>query len=194
MELARSVILGLVVAAALLGCNAQSSSAPSAPGATPSPIASSSLDDPVIDSSGLPDMTTDQACALLTAAEATTILGKPLEGGPGGISDPGDHALCVYATTAASTTGTFIKVELNRIGFAGEATVVNLHRGAHTLDVGGFEAIGADAETDPAVEDAVLSVKLAKDSADPALWIEAPTSAMAGQVAALVLPRLVVLP
>ena len=98
MELARSVILGLVVAAALLGCNAQS---PSAPGATPSPVASSSLDDPVIDSSGLPDMTTDQACALLTAAEATTILGKPLEGGPGGISDPGDHALCVYATTAA---------------------------------------------------------------------------------------------
>lgn len=193
MVLARSLILGLVVAG-LLGCNAQSSSGPSAPGVTPSPVASSLLDDPVIDSSGLPDLTTDQACALLTAAEATTILGKPLEGRPGGISDPGDHALCVYQTSGTLTIGTYLKVELNRIGFAGEATVVNLHRGAHTLAVGGFEAIGADAETDPAVEDAVLSVKLAKDSADPALWIEAPTSAMAGQVAVLILPRLVALP
>jgi hypothetical protein len=193
VELARRVILGLVVAG-LLGCNAQSSSGPSAPGASPSPGASSSLDDPVIDSSRLPNLTTDQTCALLTAAEATTILGKPLEGQPGGISDPGDHALCVYETAGTMAIGTFIKVELNRIGFAGEATVVNLHRGAHTLAVGGFEAIGADAETDPVVEDAVLSVKLAKVSADPALWVEAPTSAMASQVAALLLPRLVALP
>jgi hypothetical protein len=193
VELARSVILGLVVAG-LLGCTAQPSSGPSAPGASPSALASSSLDDPVIDSSRLPEMTTEQACALLTAAEATAILGKPLEGQPGGISDPGDHALCVYGTASTMSIGTFIKVELNRIGFAGEATVVNLHRGAHTLDVGGFAAIGADAETDPVVEDAVLSVKLAKASADPALWVEAPTSALAEQVAALILPRLVALP
>ena len=193
MELARSVILGLVVAG-LLGCNAQSSSGPSASGASPSAGASSSLDDPVIDSSRLPTLTTAETCALLTPTEAATILGKPLDGQPGGISDPGDHALCVYETASTMAVGTFIKVELNRIGFGGEATVVNLHRGAHTLDVGGFASIGADAETDPAVEDAVLSVKLAKDSTDPALWIEAPTSAMAGQAAALILPRLVALP
>jgi len=187
------VILGLVVAG-LLGCNAPSSSGPGSPGASPSPGASSLLDEPAIDSSRLPAMTTEQACALLTAAEATTILGKPLDGAPGGISDPGDHALCIYQTGGTLAIGTFIKVELNRIGFAGEATVVNLHRGAHTLDVGGFEAIGADSETDPVIEDAALSVKLAKDSADPALWVEAPTSAMAEQVAALILPRLVALP
>ncbi|HLY14034.1 MAG TPA: hypothetical protein VKR24_06765, partial [Candidatus Limnocylindrales bacterium] len=165
MELARSVFVGLIVAG-LLGCNAQSSSGP---GASVSPGPSNLLEDPAIDSSRLPGMTTQEACDLLTAGEASTILGKPLEGTPGGISDPGDHALCVYETASTMALGTFIKVELNRIGFAGEATLVNLHRGAHTLDVGGFEAIGADAETDPAVEDAVLSVKLAKASADPAL-------------------------
>ena len=139
-------------------------------------------------------LTTEQTCALLTPAEATTILGSALKQQPGGISDPGDHAMCVYQVATGMLEGTYIKVEINRIGFAGEAELVNLHRGAHTLKVGGFEAIGADAETDPVNEEAVLSVKLAKDVADPALWIEAPTSIAAQKAADLILPRLGALP
>ncbi len=33
-------------------------------------------------------------------------------------------------------------------------------------------------------------MKLARDNADPALWIEAPTSAIANAAAQLILPRL----
>ena len=150
--------------------------------------------DPVIASSSLVWLTTAQTCSLLSAAEATTILGSALKESPGGISDPGDHALCIYEDATGILEGTYIKVEINRIGFAGEADLVNLHRGAHTLKVGGFEAIGADAETDPVNEEAVLSVKLAKNVADPALWIEAPTSLVAQKAAALILPRLAAVP
>ena len=85
------------------------------------------------------------------------------------------------------------KVEINPIGFADEAIQVDLRRGAHTLNVAGYQAIGADAQTDPSVAEAVLSIRIATLTSDPALWIEAPTAASARQAAGLILPRLAVL-
>lgn len=178
----------------------------SPPAASPSPVAlspvtpslsaepSNSLDDPVIETAGFTSLTVGQVCALLTADEASAMLGSPLMASPAGTSEPGNHAQCIYEAASALLAGTYIKVDLNGFGFSGEATSVNLHRGAHTLRVGGFEAIGADAETDPAIENAVLSIKLAKSATDPALWIEAPTSSIARQAADLILPRLAALP
>jgi len=197
VHLARISIVGLVLAAlvaTLPGCVAQPTLAPTGSSASPIPSPSDPLADPVIKSVNLVWLTTAQTCSLLSAAEATTILGSSLQRSPGGISDPGDHAQCVYEAATGMVEGTYIKIEINRIGFAGEAELVNLHRGAHTLKVAGFEAIGADAETDPVNEEAVLSVKLAKDVADPALWIQAPTSAVAQKAADLILPRLAALP
>lgn len=171
------------------------------PGASPNPGSpsgssepSNGLDDPVIESTGLPSLTATQTCALLTEAEAVAALGEQLMEPPLGDAEPDDHAECVYQAAPEMLAGTYIKIAFNTIGFAGQATLVNLHRGAHTLRMAGFEAIGADAETDPVNEEAVLSVKLAKGVADPALWIEAPTSIVAKNVADVILPRLAALP
>ena len=209
MQLGRLALVGLVLIALVLGAlasctvattaepspTAPSGSAGLSPAApTGSPEPSNSLDDPVIDSAGLPSLTASQVCALLTEAEATTALGYPLMVQPLGDAQPDDHAQCVYQDAGAPLAGTYLEVGFNTLGFAGEATMVNLHRGAHTLRVGGFEAIGADAETDPAVDNAVLSVKLGMWGSEPALWIEAPTLAIAKQVALLVLPRLAARP
>jgi len=194
MWLVRLALIGLILAAPS-GCATPATAAPPSL-ATPSSSVepSSGLDDPVIVSTGLTSLTTAQVCALLSATEATAMLGSPLKASPSGTSDPGVHAQCIYEDATALLAGTYISVDLNGLGFDGEATMVNLHRGAHTLRVGGFEAIGADAQSDPAIENAVLSVKLAKSPSDPALWIEAPTSVIAEQVAVLILPRLAALP
>jgi hypothetical protein len=161
--------------------------------ASPTPGASDPNVDPVIVSTTLAALSSVQMCSLMTASEAAALLGQPLEESPSGVADGSQHTDCIYQTAAIVVPGTYIKVEINRLGFSGQATLVNLHRGAHTLRVGGFQAIGADAQTDPLVEEAVLSVKLAKEARDPALWIEAPTSAIAQQAAVLMLPRLALL-
>ena len=54
-------------------------------------------------------------------------------------------------------------------------------------------AIGAEAEEYPVIDEAVLCVRLAKEAQDPALWIEAPTSAIAEGAAGLILLRLAAL-
>jgi hypothetical protein len=193
MQLGRIAIVCLL-AIALAACATPPAATPSASAPSASPEPSNALDDPVIESAGLASLTGGQVCGLLTASEASALLGGRLMADPAGVSQPGDHADCVYQDASALLTGTYIKVDLSALGFGAEATMVNLHRGAHTLRVGGFEAIGADAETDPAIENAVLSVKLARASTDPALWIEAPTSSIARQAAVLILPRLAALP
>jgi len=203
MQHGRLALVGLVLVGLVLitlaGCTVVTTAAPSPTAPSPtarsmSPEPSNSLDDPVIDSTGLPSLTASQACALLTEAEATVALDNPLTARPRGDAEPDDHAQCVYQDASAPDAGTYLEIGFNMRGFAGEATMVNLHRGAHTLRVGGFEAIGADAETDPAVDNAVLSVKLGMWGSDPALWIEAPTLAIAKQVALLVLARLTARP
>ncbi len=198
MQLGRSALASLVLLA-LLGLSLgactvtpSASASPLASGGSPEP--SDSLADPVIDSAGLPSLTAVQVCALLSEAEASAALGSPLSDRPQGEAQPDDHAQCTYQDADPAVAGTYILIGFNLRGFAGEATLVNLHRGAHTLRVGGFESIGADAETDPAVENAALSVKLGPSGSEPALWIEAPTLAIAKQVALLVLPRLAVEP
>jgi hypothetical protein len=194
MHLGRLALVGPVliafVLASLAGCTVATTAAPSPAAPSGSPEPSNSLADPVIDSAGLPSLTAGQVCAMLTEDEATAALGNPLAARPLGDAQPDDHAQCFYQDAGAPYAGTYLEVGFNRRGFAGEATMINLHRGAHTLRVGGFEAIGADAETDPAVDNAVLSVKLGMLGSDPAMWIEAPTLAIAKQVALLVLPRL----
>jgi len=197
MQHGRLALVGPILIAclvALAACATTPAATPSPAAPSPSAAPSNSLDDPVIDSAGLTSLTVGQVCALLTADEASALLGSRLMASPVGISEPGNHAQCLYEDASALLAGTYIKVDINGFGFSGEATTVNLHRGAHTLRVGGFEAIGADAETDPAIENAVLSVKLAKAASDPALWIEAPTSSIARQAAVLILPRLAALP
>jgi hypothetical protein len=180
------VLLGLIPVV-LSACLGTATSGPTAAAASPTPT---STDDPVINTVPLTSMSSAETCALLTVAEATKLLARPLDGTPTGVSDGGDHVGCLYQVQGNQVVGMYIKIAINRIGFDGLAAVVNLHRGAHTLEVGGFQAIGADSETDPVNDEAVLSVKLAKNSADPALWIEAPTSDSAKAVAELVLPRL----
>lgn len=192
MHLARIAIVGLVVTA-LSGCIGPTAVGSSGPSAGRTPGGSDSGGEPAIESVTLAALTSDQMCSLMTAAEAASLIGQPLEEKPSGFADGSQDTDCVYKSTAVVVAGTYIKVEINRLGFSGQATLVNLHRGAHTLRVGGFQAIGADAQQDPLVEEAVLSVKLAKEGGDPALWIEAPTSAIAQQAAVLILPRLAVL-
>jgi hypothetical protein len=189
VRLARIAIVGVIVAA-LSGCLGTVAVTPGEPSASPAAGASEATGDPVIDSAMLPLLTADQVCALMTAAEAVALLGSPLEQTPSGQAAGGQDTDCVYQDAEIVVAGTYIKVEINRLGFSGQATLINLHRGAHTLKVGGFEAIGADAQKDPVIEEAVLSVKLAKEAKDPALWIEAPTSAIAEQAAVLILSRL----
>jgi hypothetical protein len=190
MWLGRLAIGGFILVV-LAGCSVDAVTSPNrgSPGA--SPERSNSLADPVIVSTGLPSLTASQACAMLTDAEAVAALAEPLKEPPRGIAEPDDHADCVYQAATEVLPGTYIRIAFNTIGFAGQATLVNLHRGAHTLRVGDFEAIGADAESDPLIENAVLSVKLAKGSSEPALWIEAPTLKAAEQVALIILGRLV---
>jgi len=163
-----------------------------------SPGASQTADEPVIDSAALASLTVDQLCSLMSPAEAGNLLGTSLAAAPAGAASadsPGTE--CTYRAGARSasspTPGTYIRVEINRVGFSGQAILVNLHRGAHTLRVGGFQAIGADAQQDPSVAEAVLSVKMGRLATDPALWIEAPTSVIARQAAILILPRLAAL-
>ena len=186
MRLLRIAIIGIFVLA-VSGCIGGRPSG----AATPTPTAT---DDPVMYTVLFTSLSASQACSLLTAGEAGQLLGHELNGAPAGVSDRGDHVQCLYQDQGNEAAGHYIKVAINRIGFDGLAAVVNLHRGAHTLEVGGFQAIGADAETDPVDDEAVLCVKLARDSSDPALWIEAPTSASAKAAADLILPRLAALP
>jgi len=189
------VIIG-TIAALLSGCVATTSAGSSRPSATPTPTPTptTATDDPLINSARFPRMSAAQVCALVTPDEATALLGGPIEQPPGGISEGGYDADCVYQVGEIVVVGEYLKVDFNRLGFSGEATLVNLQRGAHTLEVGGYEAIGAEAETDPLIEEAVLSVRLAKSTTDPALWIEAPTSVIAEHAADLILPRLAALP
>jgi hypothetical protein len=188
MWLGRLAMAGVVLVV-FAGCAVDAGTSPRAStGGSAEP--SNALEDPVIVSTGLPSLTADQACAMLTEGEAVAALTEALREAPLGVAQPDDHAECVYQAATQMLPGTYIKVAFNTIGFAGQATLVNLHRGAHTLRVGGFEAIGADAESDPAIANAVLSVKLAKGVSEPALWIEAPTLKMAEQVALVVLGRL----
>lgn len=189
MRLAR-IATAAVIAAALSGCGGTVAPTSGASSPSPSAGASDATGDPVIDSATLPLLTADQVCALMTATEATTLLGSPLQQMPSGQAAGGQDTDCVYQDAEVVVAGSYIKVEINRLGFSGQATLINLHRGAHTLKVGGFEAIGADAQKDPVIEEAVLSIKLAKEVKDPALWIEAPTSTIAEQAAVLILARL----
>jgi len=186
VHLAR-IALTALIAAVLCACQG--------PPAGQSPGASQIGDEPVIDSASLASLSVDQLCSLMSAAEASGLLGTSLGSAPAGAaSAEGQGTECTYeagaASASAASSATYIKVEINRLGFSGQATLVNLHRGAHTLRVGGFQAIGADAQTDPSVAEAVLSIKMARVASDPALWIEAPTSAIARQAAILILPRL----
>jgi hypothetical protein len=182
VRLARIAVVGVIVAA-LSGCIATSTAGSRGPSAT----------DPVINSVLLTGLSAGQICSLLHATEATVLLGYALKEAPTGMSAGGEAADCIYQDATVVAAGTYIKVEINRIGFAGQAILVNLHRSAHTLEVGGFEAIGAEAEEYPVIDEAVLCVRLAKEAQDPALWIEAPTSAIAEGAAGLILPRLAAL-
>ena len=171
------------------------SPAPTAsPALTPSPAPTDAFEDPAIPSVALPAMSAAQVCALLDPVDAERLLGQPFEQPPGGISEGGQDADCIWQTGAVVVAGTYLKVDFDRLGFAGQATLINLHRDAHTLKVAGFEAIGSEPQTDPVIDEAILSVKLAPNGRDPALWVEAPTSAIAEQVALLVLARLATLP
>ena len=176
------------------GCSVDAGTSPNPVSAGVSPEQSNGLADPVIVSTGLPSLTATQTCAMLTDAQAVAALAEELKEPPLGDAQPDDHAECVYQAATGILPGTYIRIAFNTIGFAGQATLVNLHRGAHTLRVGDFEAIGADAESDPVIENAVLSVKLAKGTSEPALWIEAPTLKAAEQVALIILGRLVSAP
>lgn len=178
MYLARIASIGLIVAA-VAGCNL--GAAIGSPG-------------PVMNSTSMTSLSAVQMCSLLTADEATAVLGVPLLEPPAGIATGGQDSYCTYRAGAIGGAVPYIRVEINGLGFSGQATLVNLHRGAHTLNVGGYQAVGADAQKDPSVEPAVLSVKVAQLASDPALWIEAPTSAIARQAAVLILPRLAALP
>ncbi len=190
MRLPRITILGIIVLA-VSACFGGTSAGSPYGAASPTPTAT---DDPVMYTVLFTSLSASQACSLLTVAEAGQILGRQLEGAPAGLSDRGDHVQCLYQDQGNQVPGNYIKVAINRIGFDGLAGLVNLHRGAHTLEIGGFQAIGADAETSPVNDEAVLSIKLARNDSDPALWIEAPTSASAKAVADLILPRLAALP
>jgi hypothetical protein len=190
MWLARLAMVGFILVV-FAGCSVDPGSSLNPVSPEVSPERSNGLADPVLVSTGLPSLTATQVCALLTAAEAAAALGEQLREPPLGAAEPDDHAECVYEAATEILPGTYIKIAFNTIGFAGQATLVNVHRGAHTLRVGDFEAIGADAESDPVIENAVLSVKLAKGTSEPALWIEAPTLKAAEQVALIILGRLV---
>lgn len=197
MRLYRIALIG-ILAAALAGCGVEPSPASNATPASPSPTAPlpgpSTGEDPLINSLPLIWLSVGQACGLLTISEASRLLVSPLGGMPVGVAVGGDHVECTYQDQGSQSIGRYIKVSISRIGFDVLADQVNLHRGAHTLEVGGFQGIGADAENDPVHDEAVLCVKLAKSTSDPALWIEAPTSIIARAAAALILPRLAALP
>jgi hypothetical protein len=188
VRLARIVIVG-IICVAVSGCIGGAVAGQTSV-VSPSPTPT---DDPVINSVSFTSLSIAQACALLTQAEAGQILGRPLVHGPQGVSDKGDRVECLYQDAATATVGTFIRIATNRLGFDGMAAQVNLHRDAHTLVVNGFQAIGADFETDPINEEAVLCVKIAHTGQDPALWVEAPTSVAAKAAAELILPRLAAL-
>jgi hypothetical protein len=177
VHLARIALIGLIAVAAA-GCRVPVAAGP--PG-------------PPIDSRAMPALSVVQICSLLSADEATGLLGAPLAVAPAGIGSSSHDAQCVYQTGVGAAIGAYIRVEIDDAGFSNQAVLVNLHRGAHTLNVGGYQAIGADAQADPSVAEAVLSVMVATLTSDPALWIEAPTSAIARQVAVLILPRLAAL-
>ncbi len=168
-----------------------SSSASPVPSANPA--ATDAFEDPAIPSVSFPAMSAAEVCALLESEDAIHLLGQPLEQPPGGISEGGRDADCIWQTGPVVVAGTYLKIDFNQLGFAGQATLINLHRDAHTLRVAGFEAIGSEPQTDPVIDEALLSVKVASNGRDPALWVEAPTSAIAEQVALLVLPRLALL-
>jgi hypothetical protein len=144
-------------------------------------------------STELPSISPSQACQLLLPAEAEKVLGHPLIQAPVGMADPGSKVSCLYPILAGNMIGDYLRVEVTTHGFDDLAGQVNLHRGAHTLDIGGYQAIGADAQVDPIDSEAVLAVRLARDNTDPALWIEAPSSLMANAAAQLILPRLAAL-
>ncbi len=186
-----AITMTIALAVGFAGCIGQVSPPPGSVAASPTPTPT---DDPVINSLGFESMTGAQACALLTVAQVSRLLGGPLAGDPQGISNVGDRVDCIYEAVGPPGVGHYVKVEFNRLGFAGEAVQVNLHRTAHTLEVAGFQAIGADAEQSPVNGEAVLCVKLARSDQDPALWIEAPTSVAAKAAAEIILPRLAALP
>lgn len=183
MRLARITAL-LIIAAALTGCAGNPANRPT-PTPTPTPS-----DDLTMNSTGLPSLSPAEVCQLLLPAEAERLLGHPLNQAPIGTSVSGGHVTCLYQVLAGNMIGDYLRAEIDTAGFDGLAAQVNLHRGAHTLDVGGYQAFGAEAQIDPIDSEAVLAVKLARDNADPALWIEAPTSAIANAAAQLILPRL----
>ncbi len=149
--------------------------------------------DPAIDSSRMPSLSADQVCPLISVAEATSLLRRPLAQAPSDLGTIGQASTCFYLGADRAQAGTYIEIEFTRLGFSGQATLINFHRDAHTLLVGGYPAIGADFPAGGLSGEAVLSVRIARSTADPALWIEAPTSAIAIRVAELVLPRLVAL-
>ncbi len=189
MRLAQIAIVG-IICIAVSGCIGGAVAGQTSV-LSPSPTPT---DDPVINSVSFTSLSIGQACALLTPAEASQLLGQPLARAPQGVSEEGDRVECLYQDAPTATVGTFIRIATNRLGFDGMAAQVNLHRDAHTLVVNGFQAIGAEFETDPINEEAVLCVKIAHTGQDPALWVEAPTALVAKAAAELILPRLAALP
>ena len=172
------------------GSTSQPANGASAPasggGSLPVPAGGGGMDPSL---AALAQASTAKMCALLTTAEATTIIGKPIAMEPNGMSLQGLGTNCIYETESGMADGTWIKIEIGAVSYKANAAIVNLGGSpASQTTVGGHDATAIEPTAN--LNEASLLIRLTDPTKAPSLLIQAPTIAMAKAVADKVLPRL----
>lgn len=148
------------------------------------------LDISGIDPAGLARLSSEKVCTLLSASEAEAILGAKLNGAPSGmlVADLGTN--CRY-TSGSGSDAAMIKVEFNTLGYKSQSDLLKYMMATPVpLTIAGRPALGLEVPAVNAYVKAQVIVSMAADPQAVCLYIEAPTLAMAKQVAEKATPRI----
>jgi hypothetical protein len=184
-----------MLAVAVAACSSSGGSGKSA-GASQAATATASsgssggtLDISGIDPAGLAKLSSEKVCTLLSAGEAEAILGAKLNAAPSGmlVADLGTN--CRY-TSGSGSDAAMIKVEFNTLGYKSQSDLLKYMATPVPLTIAGRPALGLEVPAVNAYVKAQVIVSMAADPQAVCLYIEAPTLAMAKQVAEKVTPRI----
>jgi hypothetical protein len=137
-----------------------------------------------VDPAGLAKLPSAKVCTLLSADEAASILGEAV-GAPGGMLMEGLGTNCIYM----AASGALIKIEFNTLGWKSSTDLMGL-MSPQSFTIAGRPAMGVESAGPSATIKAQLDVSLSDDPNAVCLYVEAPTLAMAKQVAEKVVPRI----
>ena len=149
----------------------------------------------LVDPAGLSALPQAKVCTLLSSDEAAAVLGMAIDGPATGMLVKGLGTNCVYTAVAgADGSAGLLKIEFGAMGYQSLVGLLKITGIPQSLTVAGRPAMGLDTPADPkAFVKAQLYVSLLDDPKSVALYVEAPTLAMAKKAAETVVPRIATL-